>query len=87
MFEMVYSRGKKLKDDLRPTYYSFCAIFKFPEVVVLAIFSVFYTASSGMNIELAHPINTKMQWPFEYYTYGAASGLTLVILISDFIFE
>jgi len=42
MYDLVYSRGKKLKDDERMTYFSFLTVFKYPEFGYLAAFSIFY---------------------------------------------
>ena len=89
MYELVYSRGKKLKDDERMTYFSIYSVCKYPEFQYLAIFTILYQSASGINITETHPedYNTeKMDWEYTYYVYGAFTGLFIVILVSDFIF-
>ena len=90
MYELVYSRGKNLKDDERMTYFSFLSVCKYPEFQYLAIFTIFYQAASGINITETHPEDynkEKMGWEYTYYVYGAFTGLFIVILVSDFIFQ
>ena len=88
MYEIVYSKnGKKLKDDKRLTYYSFYSVIEYPEVIRLCIFSIMYSISAGMNVELAHPFGAEnVKWPFARYAEGAFCGLMCVIFFSDLIF-
>jgi len=62
MYEILYNRNKKknkkLKDDVRLTYYSFLNVLYYPEVIHLIIFSILYICSTGMNVEMAHPYAT-----------------------------
>lgn len=57
MYEILYRKSKKLKDDKRLTYYSFISVLCYPEVIRLALFAIFYTSAAGMNIDAAHPFN------------------------------
>ena len=50
MYEMVYSRGKSLKDDNRLAYYSFFTVFGYKEVIYLGLFSIIYTCASGIDM-------------------------------------
>lgn len=87
MFELIYSKHTTLKDDNRLTYFSFGSIVKYPELFSLCMFSILSTASSSINTSLSQPDELGLDWPFVYYVYGAASGLVLVIIVSDFIFQ
>ena len=65
MYEIVYSGGKKLKDDKRLTYYSFLKVISYPDVILLCLFSILYMTASGLNVELAHPlVEYEIKWPF-----------------------
>ena len=57
MYEIVYSRGKYLKDDNRLAYYSFYTVVRYKENVYLWLFSMIYTCASGMNMQLVHPFD------------------------------
>jgi len=87
MYEMIYSRNKSLQEDSRLTYFSFATVMSYAEELYLGIFSVLYTVSAGLTIELARPYEGSLLWPFTYYTYGATAGLLIVIVVSDFIFQ
>ena len=50
MYEIVYSRGKNLKDDKRLAYYSFLTVLGYMEVIYLGLFSVTYTCASGIDM-------------------------------------
>ena len=52
MYEIIYKRGKKLKEDDRLAYFSFAKIMKYPELFYLAIFSSLYTAAASINIDM-----------------------------------
>ena len=89
MYELVYSKGKSLKDDNRLAYYSFFTIMQYKEILSLGLFSMIYTSASGINIQLVHSIDItdySVKWPFVRYAQGAFVGLIMVALISDFIF-
>ena len=87
MYELVYSKQKTLKDDNRLTYFSFNSVIFYPEMRILSAFAMLNTAASGINTIVVHALETKNEWPFAYYSYGAASGMVLVIVVSDFIFQ
>ncbi len=87
MYELIYSKNNSLKDDNRLTYYSFYEVMTYPELKFLSIFSVFYIASISINLQLAQPLDSSLEWPFTYYVFGAATGLAIVALLSDFIFQ
>ena len=87
MYELVYSKHKSLKDDDRLTYYSMHQVLSYHEVHVLALFSILYITSISINLGLAHPEASDLDWPFTYYVYGASTGLTIVAICSDFIFQ
>ena len=55
MYDVVYNKHKRLKDDKRLTYYSFSRVLRYTEVINLILFSILYCASSGINIDLSHP--------------------------------
>lgn len=88
MYELVYSRGKTLKDDNRLAYYSFYMVVHYKEVIYLGLFAVIYTCASGLNMLLLHPTtyDSKERWPFVFYARGAFIGLLAIMVISDFIF-
>ena len=88
MYEIVYSKkNKKLKDDKRLKYYTFIEVLSYPETIRIALFAIFYTSSSGLNIELAHPFGDNAEtWPFERYAEGAFSGLFCIVAFSDCLF-
>lgn len=87
MYELVYSKHKSLKDDDRLTYYSMYQVLTYSEVHVLAVFSILYICSISINLGLAHLEAGGLDWPFTYYVYGASTGLTIVAIFSDFIFQ
>ena len=90
MYEIVYSKQKRLRDDNRLKYYSFLNIIQYREVIHLGIFSILYITSAGLNIQLSHPFNNyeeRVNWPFERYAEGAFCGLFCIILFSDCIFQ
>lgn len=87
MYELIYSKNNSLKDDNRLTYYSFYEVMTYPELKFLSVFSIFYIASISVNLQLAQPKDSGLEWPFTYYVFGAATGLTIVALLSDFIFQ
>ena len=72
MYEIVYSRGKSLKDDNRLAYYSFFTVVHYSEVIYLGLFSMVYTAASGLDMALLHkelavPGAATGRWPFVRY--------------------
>ena len=88
MYEEIYSKHKRLKDDKRLFYYSFAQVITYPEVLNLIIFSVLYCAATGINIDLAHPSRLEdfFTWPFERYAEGVFVGFICIIIFSDYIF-
>ena len=68
MYEIVYSKGKSLKDDNRLAYYSYFSVLCYKEVIYLTVFSILYTCASGINMQLIHPMTTTADvWPFVRY--------------------
>ena len=55
MFDLVYSKNKTLKDDNRMAYYSYYQVMCFPEMIYLEIFSILYTAATGISTYLESP--------------------------------
>ena len=54
----------------------------------LFIFSIMYSASAGMNLELSNPHEiVDVKWPYIRYAEGVFTGFALIILISDCIFQ
>ena len=87
MYEMIYSKRKTLKEDQRLTYFSYWSVCKYPELINLMVFSTLSTAASGINTNLTQPLTTDLEWPFAYYVYGISSGLIVLLLVSDFMFQ
>ena len=54
MYDLVYARNKKLKDDSRMFYYSFASVMGYPEVPILIAYVAVYMTASGININLTH---------------------------------
>lgn len=88
MYEEIYSKHKRLKDDKRLFYYSFAQVVTYPEVINLIIFSILYCAATAINIDLAHPsiVEDFFTWPFERYAEGVFVGFLCIIIFSDYIF-
>ena len=87
IYEIVYSRKKALKDDNRLFYYSYAAPFRYREMYYLSAFSIFQVASSSLNVTLARPYDTSLDWPFACYVWGVFVGLIVIIFVSDFVFQ
>ena len=51
MYELIYKRGKKFREDERIGYFSFAKIMGYPDIFYLSIFSSLYTAAASINID------------------------------------